>query len=115
MEFPKMRTLHCFPGSTNMCLVLLLGLASSSAGQSTAANQWTWMSGSSTIGAHCPNSFCGRPGVYGVLGIPAAANVPGSRSDAIAWSDPGGNLWLFGGAGFDAGGTNFLLNDLWEF
>jgi hypothetical protein len=36
-------------------------------------NQWTWMSGyDNTVG-----------GVYGTLGVPAAANVPGARQEAM--------------------------------
>jgi N-acetylneuraminic acid mutarotase len=62
---------------------------------------WTWVSGSSSIGAS---------GVYGTVGVPSAANVPGARSGAVSWTDSSGNLWLFGGSG---GGLVF--NDLWEF
>jgi hypothetical protein len=42
--------------------------------------------------------------------------VPGSRTTAVSWIDAGGNLWLFGGDGFDSsGGLTGDLNDLWEF
>jgi hypothetical protein len=75
-----------------------------------------WMSGSSTA-ACLPqnNGNCGQPDVYGVLGMPAAGNVPGGRSGASSWADNGGNLWLFGGQGNDANGVPGNLNDLWEF
>jgi len=33
----------------------------------------------------------------------------------MAWTDASGNLWLFGGFGFDSTGTHNLLNDLWKF
>jgi N-acetylneuraminic acid mutarotase len=49
------------------------------------------------------------------LGKPAAENVPGSRSSASSWTDREGNLWLFGGDGFDSKGVEGYLNDLWEF
>jgi N-acetylneuraminic acid mutarotase len=82
-------------------------------------NQWTWMGGSSTAGSNCTQSskqnFCGRSGVYGALGAPAAGNIPGGRMDALSWTDSNGNLWLFGGMGFDASGSWGALNDLWEF
>ena len=65
--------------------------------------EWTWESGSSTMGAK---------GVYGTLGVASASNVPGARSGAVSWIDSSGNLWLFGGSD-----SLFLsdLNDLWEF
>ena len=59
---------------------------------------WTWMSGSSTPDAK---------GVYGNLGVAAAGNVPGSRSEAASWIDANGNFWLFGGAS--------VTNDLWMY
>ncbi len=74
------------------------------------SNQWTWIGGSSTIGAKG-----GLPGVYGTLGIPAAGNNPGSRDAAVTWTDANGNLWLFGGGGLDANGASGYLNDLWKF
>jgi N-acetylneuraminic acid mutarotase len=76
-----------------------------------STDEWTWVSGSNTIAAF--NG--GQPGIYGQQGTPAVTNTPGSRSGALGWTDANGNLWLFGGAGFDAAGTNGNLNDLWEF
>jgi hypothetical protein len=61
------------------------------------AKTWTWVSGSSTVSA---------TGVYGTLGVAAASNTPGARSDSVSWTDTSGNLWLFGGG---------MFNDLWEF
>src|ERR1039458_4944421 len=46
----------------------------------------------------------GQSGVYGTLGTASAANIPGSREDAMSWTDKSGNLWLFGGAGTDSAG-----------
>jgi hypothetical protein len=68
--------------------------------------EWTWMSGSNTANAI---------GVYGTLGIAAASNVLGARSSAVGWIDSSGNLWLFGGNGYDSAGTNGNLNDLWRY
>ena len=74
--------------------------------------EWTWMSGSSTI----PGYGYGQPGVYGQLGIPGTRNTPGGRFGAFGWADQQGNLWLFGGGGFDSTGAIFgYLNDLWEY
>ncbi|HUA97159.1 MAG TPA: chitobiase/beta-hexosaminidase C-terminal domain-containing protein [Terracidiphilus sp.] len=70
-----------------------------------ATSEWTWMAGSET----------GALGVYGKLGTPAAGNTPGSRILAASWTDSSGNLWLFGGTGYDSYGDDGNLNDLWEF
>ncbi len=41
--------------------------------------------------------------------------VPGARYYSISWIDGYGNLWLFGGLGYDASGSLGFLNDLWKF
>jgi hypothetical protein len=71
-----------------------------------STKEWTWVSGSNTAGAK---------GVYGTNGVASATNVPGGRGIAVGWADSSGNLWLFGGYGFDSTGTGGELNDLWEF
>ncbi len=68
--------------------------------------EWTWMGGSNTARVR---------GTYGTEGMPAPGNVPGARAFAMNWVDASGNLWLFGGIGFDASGTQGSLNDLWEY
>ncbi len=70
------------------------------------AKQWTWVSGS--------KGATSTPGNYGTQGLAASTNVPGARWLSAAWSDTHGNLWLFGGQGFDATG-NGSLGDLWEY
>jgi len=40
---------------------------------------------------------------------------PGSRTNAVTWTDASGNFWLFGGSGYDSVGALGYLNDLWEF
>ena len=68
---------------------------------------WVWTGGNAT------NS---NPGVYGVLGTPAATNQPGPRFAAMTpGPTPPGNLWLFGGYGFDSAGTLGYLSDLWQY
>jgi hypothetical protein len=68
--------------------------------------EWAWMSGSSTIYT---------PGIYGMPGISAGANSPGSRQLALSWADSTGNLWLFGGNAEDSVGATGELNDLWKY
>ena len=70
------------------------------------ASQWTWMSGS--------KGATSTPGNFGTQGVAASTNVPGARWLSAAWGDTHGNLWLFGGQGFDATG-NGSLGDLWEY
>ena len=50
--------------------------------QTTAASEWTWMGGSSTV----PGAGEGYPGVYGTLGTPTAANIPGGRKELLPGS-----------------------------
>ncbi len=76
-----------------------------------STNQWTWVSGGSTV----PGGGKGNPGVYGTLQAPLPGNTPGGRDDAISWTDNQGNFWLFGGNGFDSAGVEGYLNDLWSF
>jgi len=73
------------------------------------SGDWAWMAGSSTVGSNG-----GQPGVYGTLGVAAAGNIPGGREAASGWTDSSGNLWLFGGYGYDASGNLGYLNDLWK-
>lgn len=72
---------------------------------------WAWMGGSSTV----PGAKEGQPGAYGTLGVPAAENAPGSRWGTGGWTDGNGNLWLFGGEGYDSSGVFGYLNDLWAY
>lgn len=71
-----------------------------------SSSEWTWVSGSASTDAS---------GVYGSQGVAAAANTPGARALATAWSDGAGNLWLFGGQGYDSAGSSGNLNDLWRY
>jgi hypothetical protein len=69
------------------------------------AGVWTWMSGANVVN---------QTGVYGTQGVAAATNVPGARWSSAAWTDASGNLWLFGGQGYDSTG-NGSLSDLWQY
>jgi hypothetical protein len=59
------------------------------------SKEWTWVSGSDTYEAS---------GVYGTQGVASASNVPGARDSSTSWIDSDGNLWLFGGTGYDSTG-----------
>jgi len=70
-------------------------------------SQWTWVSGSKDIN---------QAGVYSMTtGSAESTNIPGARENPVSWVDGGGNLWLFGGYGYDTAGTLFYLNDLWKY
>ncbi|HYV95566.1 MAG TPA: PKD domain-containing protein [Chitinophagales bacterium] len=70
-------------------------------------NSWTWEGGSIVID---------QPGTYGTQGIPSISNCPGARAwGAPTWVDHDGNLWLFGGLGYDSNGNYGELNDLWRY
>jgi N-acetylneuraminic acid mutarotase len=106
-------------------LWLFGGHGSDSAGKSGYLNdlwefnpstaEWTWKAGSNTIPACGSDGSCGQAGTYGALGTPSSKNSPGARINPATWIDANGNLWLFGGFGFDANGTLGYLNDLWKF
>jgi hypothetical protein len=54
-------------------------------------------------------------GIYGTAGADAPGNEPGGRNSVGSWVDASGNLWLFGGNGYDSTGALGYLNDLWEY
>jgi N-acetylneuraminic acid mutarotase len=68
--------------------------------------EWTWVAGS---------DFGGQTGTYGLLGTPSANNIPGARFESVSWTDSSGDVWLFGGLGYDSVGTEASLNDLWKY
>jgi len=71
-----------------------------------ANGEWAWMGGLDT-----PNASGMYPATYGV----ASGIFPGARYEASTWVDSNGNLWLYGGEGYDSGTDIGELNDLWEF
>jgi hypothetical protein len=73
---------------------------------SVASNQWTWISG---------DDIFIQLGKYGTLGTPSTTNCPGARAYGYGWMDNAGNLWLFGGNGYESNPTFGHLNDLWKF
>jgi N-acetylneuraminic acid mutarotase len=71
-----------------------------------ATNEWTWVKGDNSVD---------KIGIYGTLGTASAANKPGARYLSATWTDASGNLWLFGGTGYDVGNFAANLNDLWKY
>ena len=73
-----------------------------------APGTWTWAGGSSST----TNALA----QYGSMGTPSANNWPTARQNANSWTDSSGNLWLFGGLGYDStGASGVALSDLWEY
>lgn len=72
-----------------------------------STNQWTWMKGSNLID---------QAGICGTQSVSAPTNNPGARGfGSGTWVDTSGDLWLFGGSGYDCSGNNGKLNDLWKY
>ncbi len=71
-------------------------------------NQWTWMNG--------PQYVTDQNGNWGVLGVPSPNNYPPARTfGPNCWTDKNGDLWLFGGYGFDKNSNQGGLSDLWRY
>jgi len=91
----------------------------------TRSKSWQFMAGDLRF-QYLPTPVSQNPdkGSYGNCGQSAQFDsqfTPGSRVGSYAWTDAKGNLWLFGGEGFDCGNFDLdddpvgYLNDLWEF
>jgi hypothetical protein len=76
---------HCPAYFSVLGLVLLLALLTPLTAH--AQQEWTWVSGAQADD---------EPGVY------AANGVPGAREGSQTWIDSSGNLWFFGGYGYDS-------------
>ena len=82
-------------------------------------DDWTWIDGSNkavtlsqvAYGSFPPTAPTSIPNPY--------TNTPGARYGAAGWTDKSGNLWLFGGNGWELQGNTtpdtlpFVMNDLW--
>jgi hypothetical protein len=84
-----------------------------------AHDDWTWIDGANTAGT------IASP-LYGLVATSAPTqlanpytNTPGGRYGAAGWSDSHGNLWMFGGEGWELSGSSTPatldapMNDLW--
>lgn len=83
-------------------------------------NDWTWINGTKIAGTIAAPQY----GTFAATPPPTPpnpyTNTPGARDSGAAWTDASGNLWLFGGLGWELAGnpspdTLFgVLSDLWE-
>lgn len=67
---------------------------------------WVWLAGSPFADSH---------GNYGIRAVPTPGAVPPGRSDGVAWADPSGNFWIFGGQSAPTRTSDTWYDDLWEF
>jgi len=73
-----------------------------------ATNQWTWMNG--------PQYTTDQNGEWGTKGVPSVNNYPSARTfGPNCWTDKNGDLWLYGGFGFDKNNAQGGLADLWKY
>lgn len=107
-----LQTLHRFRSTAVLTLLIAAAMCPPAHAQS---DEWTWMGGSNSLTGQGTTAGPGQPGVYGTQGQSSAANIPGGRFGPVSWTDKNGNLWLFGGSGFDSNRTFGYLNDLWKF
>lgn len=89
----------------NLVLALAIGVGivacNSGSSSSTVSNGWTWIGGSKQINSNAV--------------LQGAQAIPGARDLAVSWTDNSGNLWLFGGYGYNANSESGFLNDLWTY
>lgn len=71
-----------------------------------SSQNYTWLRGS---------AISGQSGVYGTIGVPSPTIDPGSRHGSGTWTDVNGDLWMFGGEGYDNTANVVWLNDLWKY
>jgi hypothetical protein len=65
------------------------------------SNRWSWIKGSSALGASS---------VSGLLGVTNSSNLPSGRAGSMTWISGNQEVWLFGGQT-----KSGLINDLWRF
>ncbi len=85
-----------------------------------AHDDWTWIDGTKTAGIDGTPQYGSFPPTPPMTVPNPYTNTPGARDSGAAWTDSSGNLWLFGGLGFELSGgaspdtASGFLNDLWE-
>jgi hypothetical protein len=100
-------------------LWLFGGQGYDSTGNGSLSDLWEF-TGGSWVWAKGPSSV-DQAGIYGIGANPVVwphvTSNPGGRWGSGYWTDPSGQLWMFGGNGFDSTGSNGnnLLNDLWRY
>jgi hypothetical protein len=84
-----------------------------------AHNDWTWIDGTKTAGTIAAPQYGSFPASAPTTLPNPFTNTPGARYGAAGWTDKNGNLWLFGGDGWELTGNatpdtlNAAMNDLW--
>jgi N-acetylneuraminic acid mutarotase len=83
-------------------------------------NDWTWINGTETAGTIQAPQYGSFPTSPPSTVPNPYTNTPGARDLGAAWTDSSGNLWLFGGLGWELSGKSppdtlyGYLSDLWE-
>lgn len=89
----------------------------SGGGPSNLADLWRYDSSSDVWTLLPANDYGPSNGLVQTTGTFDPLNRPSGRQGAVAIYDPSGagKLWLFGGEGFNSGGSTGLLSDLWVY
>ncbi|MBL7900599.1 MAG: T9SS type A sorting domain-containing protein [Bacteroidia bacterium] len=70
-----------------------------------STNQWTWVNGSNLISQN---------GVFGTLNLSSPSNSPGGNEFPATWYHAG-ELYMFGGRGYQASGPPSYHNAFWKY
>ncbi len=70
-------------------------------------DDWTWIDGGKTAGVDVPSApqYGQFPTTVPTTTPNPLTNTPGARYGAAGWTDKFGNLFLFGGSGFELTGN----------
>ena len=84
-----------------------------------AHNDWTWIDGTKVAGVIATPQYGSFPTTAPTTVANPYTNTPGARYGAAGWTDKFGNLFLFGGAGFELTGKSppdtlpSSMQDMW--
>ena len=84
-----------------------------------AHDDWTWIDGTKIAGTIAAPQYGSFPASAPTTIPNPYTNTPGARYSAAGWTDALGNLWLFGGEGWELSGAtspdtlDAPMNDLW--
>src|SRR5208283_1243886 len=84
-----------------------------------AHNDWTWIDGLNVAGTIATPKYGAFPTSVPQTIPNPYTNTPGARYGGAGWTDTFGNLWLFGGEGWELAGNSQPdtldepMNDLW--